>query len=44
MATAIAQAGVARLLAAGLEPARLAAGVTYRPSANTRVPRFAASA
>jgi cytochrome P450 len=44
MATAIAHAGVARLLAAGLEPARLAAGITYRPSVNTRVPRFPAAA
>jgi cytochrome P450 len=41
MATAIAQAGVARLLAAGLEPERLAAGARYRPSVNTRIPLFA---
>jgi cytochrome P450 len=40
MATAIAQAGVARLLAAGVEPERLAEGVTYRRSANTRIPLF----
>jgi cytochrome P450 len=43
MATAIAQAGVARLLAAGVEPERLAGRVTYRPSANTRIPVFAAA-
>jgi cytochrome P450 len=43
MATAIAHAGVARLLAAGLEPERLADGIGYRPSVNTRVPRFAAA-
>jgi cytochrome P450 len=42
MATAIAQAGVARLLAQGLEPERLIAGMTYRPSVNTRIPLFAA--
>lgn len=41
MATAIAQAGVARLLAAGVDPERLAGGVTYRPSVNTRIPLFA---
>lgn len=40
MATAIAQAGVACLLGAGLEPERLAGRVTYRPSVNTRIPLF----
>jgi cytochrome P450 len=40
IATAIAEAGVRQLLARGLQPARLAARVTYRPSANTRVPIF----
>ena len=40
LATAIADVGVARLLAEGLEPRRLAAGVTYRPSVNTRIPLF----
>jgi len=38
---AIAEAGVAQLLACGVEPARLVETVTYRPSANTRVPLFA---
>jgi cytochrome P450 len=41
LATTIAQAGVARLLAGGIEPERLAARVTYRPSVNTRIPLFA---
>jgi cytochrome P450 len=41
LATAIAEAGVAHLLTAGLEPARLVGRVTYRPSANTRIPLFA---
>jgi cytochrome P450 len=40
VATAIAAAGVRQLLAGGVEPERLAAHVTYRPSANTRVPAF----
>jgi cytochrome P450 len=40
IATAIAEAGVAALLASGVEPARLAANVTYRHSGNTRVPIF----
>ena len=40
LATAIAEAGVVALLAARVEPARLVEHVTYRPSANTRVPRF----
>ena len=41
IATTIAEAGVAQLLACGVEPARLVETVTYRPSANTRVPLFA---
>ncbi|HTD24369.1 MAG TPA: cytochrome P450 [Terriglobales bacterium] len=36
----IAQAGVAQLLESGVDPRQLAATVTYRPSANTRVPIF----
>ena len=40
IATAIAEAGVAALLASGVEPARLATAVTYRQSGNTRVPIF----
>ena len=40
IATAIAVAGVRELLISGVEPARLAAGVTYRASVNTRVPIF----
>lgn len=40
LASAIARAGVEALLAAGVEPARLAAGVGYRPSANARIPVF----
>jgi cytochrome P450 len=40
IATAIAEAGVAALLASGVEPARLAANVMYRQSGNTRVPIF----
>jgi cytochrome P450 len=40
LATAIAEAGVDALLAAGVEPQRLVERVTYRPSANTRVPLF----
>jgi cytochrome P450 len=38
LAVAIARAGVERLLLAGLDPERFAAGVTYRPSVNARVP------
>ncbi len=41
LATAIAEAGVSQLLAAGVEPEQLVERVTYRPSANTRIPRFA---
>ena len=40
IATTIAVAGVRALLAGGVEPERLAARVSYRPSANTRVPVF----
>ena len=40
IATTIAEAGVRALLAGGVEPERLAARVSYRPSANTRVPVF----
>jgi hypothetical protein len=41
LAVAIATAGVAALLTAGVEPERVAAALAYRPSANTRVPFFA---
>ena len=41
LAVTIASAGVARLLADGVEPARVAASRTYRPSANMRMPLFA---
>jgi len=40
IATAIATAAVNRLLAAGVKPERLAERLTYRASANTRVPVF----
>jgi cytochrome P450 len=40
LASAIAEAGARRLLACGVEPSRLPAVLTYRPSANTRVPLF----
>jgi cytochrome P450 len=40
MATTLAWTAVAAVLAAGVEPARLAGRVTYRPSANTRIPLF----
>lgn len=40
LATAIAEAGVSQLLAAGVEPERLAERVTYRPSTNVRIPVF----
>jgi cytochrome P450 len=42
LAAAIAREGVAALLAAGVDPEPLAAAVTYRPSANLRIPVFAA--
>ncbi|HTG34910.1 MAG TPA: cytochrome P450 [Thermoanaerobaculia bacterium] len=38
LAVAIARAGVERLLLAGLDPERFAAAVTYRLSANARIP------
>jgi cytochrome P450 len=41
LAVAIASAGVAAMLAAGVAPERVAAAPAYRPSVNTRVPLFA---
>jgi cytochrome P450 len=38
LAAAIARVGVEQLLLAGLDPERFAAAVTYRPSANARIP------
>ena len=43
LAVVIAEAGVASLLAAGVEPGALVDGVTYRPSVNTRIPLFASA-
>jgi cytochrome P450 len=40
VATTIAQIGVERLLAAGVDPEALVASMTYRPSANARIPVF----
>jgi cytochrome P450 len=40
LATEIARAGVGAVLAAGIEPSTLLDGLTYRPSANTRIPLF----
>lgn len=40
LATTIAKAGVEQALATGIEPGPLAEGVTYRPSANVRIPLF----
>jgi len=40
LASLIAEAGVAQLLAAGVRPERLVERVTYRPSANLRIPLF----
>ena len=40
IATAIAQAGVAALITAGLNPDSLLEGMSYRPSANVRIPIF----
>lgn len=40
LATTIAQAGIETLLQAGLDLERLTASVTYRPSANVRIPLF----
>jgi cytochrome P450 len=44
LATTMAEAAVGALLAAGVEPARLGERLTYRPSGNTRIPLFGASA
>jgi cytochrome P450 len=44
LAMAIAEAGVAHLLEARVEPERLVERVTYRPSANTRIPLFGGTA
>ncbi len=41
IAAAIAQAGVARLLAEGVRPQALLPGLAYRPSGNVRMPLFA---
>ena len=41
LATTIAQIGVERLLAAGVDPAAVVRTMTYRPSVNTRIPLFA---
>jgi cytochrome P450 len=41
LAKTIAGAAVEALLAAGVDPAPLVGSVTYRPSANTRIPLFA---
>jgi cytochrome P450 len=40
LAKAIARAGVEQALAAGVDPAPLAEGVSYRPSGNVRIPLF----
>src|SRR5436309_5765722 len=40
LATTIARVGVEQALAAGVDPAPLAEGVSYRPSANVRIPLF----
>lgn len=42
LASTIAQAGVERLTASGVEPERLTETPSYRPSANTRIPVVAA--
>jgi cytochrome P450 len=44
LATTIAQAGVAQLLASGLNLASLMESVSYRPSANARIPMWKESA
>ena len=41
LAVAIAAAGVAQLLAIGVDPERIAGAYTYRPSGNMRMPLFA---
>jgi cytochrome P450 len=43
IATIITEAGVERLLAAGVDPQRLVQRLSYRPSANTRIPTFGPS-
>jgi cytochrome P450 len=43
LATTIAQAGIEALLEAGIDLQKLTENVTYRPSANTRIPVFAHS-
>ena len=40
LATTIARAGVEQALAAGIDPAPFAEGVSYRPSVNVRIPLF----
>ena len=40
LATSIARAGVEQLLATGVHPERLLGHLSYRPSANLRIPRF----
>jgi cytochrome P450 len=40
LAATIARAGVEQALAAGVDPAPLAEGVSYRPSVNVRIPLF----
>ena len=40
LATTIAKAGVERLIASGIDLGRLAETMTYRASANTRIPIF----
>ncbi len=42
IAATIAQAAVARLIAAGVRPPALLDGLAYRPSSNVRIPLFAA--
>jgi len=44
LALTIARAGIARVLASGIDLEQLASGVTYRASVNTRVPLFARAA
>jgi len=44
LALPIAQAGIARVLASGIDLARLAGGMTYSASVNTRVPLFVQAA
>ncbi len=44
LAATIATAGVQRLLRSGLDPGQLTDGLSYRPSANTRIPVWSAPA